>query len=76
MFRLPAPHGHEQCLQDDIRRLATLHRPADDAAEVEIDHHSQIGKAFPYSDIGDVGHPGPVRCLHVELPIQRVVDDH
>ena len=26
--------------------------------------------------MSSVRHPDPVRCIHVELPIQRVVDDH
>jgi len=31
-LRLPAPDRHQQCLQDDVGRLAALHRPADHAA--------------------------------------------
>lgn len=29
---LPASHRHQQCVQDHVRRLAALHRPADDTA--------------------------------------------
>ena len=76
VLRLSAPHRHQQCLQDNICRLAALHRPADDATGVEIDHNGQIGEAFLRSDVGDVRHSDPVRHLHVELSVQRVVDDH
>jgi len=76
VLRLPAPHRHQQCLQNNVRRLAALHRPADDTTGVEVDHDRQIGEAFLGPDVGDVRHPDPVRCCHVELPIQRVVDGH
>ena len=76
VLRFPAPHRHQQCLQNNVGRLAALHRPADDTTGVEVDHDRQIGEAFLGPDVGDVRHPDPVRCCHVELPIQRVVDDH
>ena len=51
-----------------------MHAPSDDAPGVEVDDNRQIGKAFQRPDIGDVGDPRPVRRVHVELPVQRVVD--
>jgi len=36
-LRLSTPDGHEQRLQDYVRRLTALHRAADDTAEIEID---------------------------------------
>ena len=57
------------------RRLTALHCPADDTTGVEIDHDRQIGEALQRSDVGDVRHPDGVWRIHVELPIQRVVDD-
>jgi hypothetical protein len=35
----------------------------------------EVGEAFKGSDVGDVCHPHPVRGVHVELSVQRVVDD-
>ena len=75
-LRLSARHRHQQSLQNNVGRLTALHRPADDAAGIEIDHDGQIGEAFQRPDIGDVRHPDLVRVLHVELPVQRVIDDH
>ena len=76
VLRFPAPHSHEQCLQDNVRRLAALHRPADDTTGVEVDHDSQIGKAFKGPDVGDIRHPDPVGDVHVELPVERVVHNY
>jgi len=76
VLRLPAPDGHEQCLQDNIRRLTVLHRPTDNATGMEVDHDGQIGEAFQRPDVGNIRHPNPVGRIHVELPIERVVDDH
>ena len=76
VLRFPAPHRHQQSLQNNVGRLAALHRSADDTTGVEVDHDRQIGEAFLGPDEGDVRHPAPDRCCHVELPIQRAVDDH
>ena len=42
---------------------------------VQVDHDSQIGKAFQGADVGKVCHPSPVWCSHVELAVQSVVDN-
>lgn len=44
--------SHQQRLQHDIRCLKALHRPANDAAGIEIDDDGQIGKTFIGSDVG------------------------
>jgi hypothetical protein len=76
VLRLPTPHRHEQRLQDNVCRLTALHRPANDTTGVEIDHDGKTGKAFQRPDIDDVRHPDLVWFFHVELPVQRVVDDY
>lgn len=48
---------------------------ADNAVREEIEHDSEIGKALMGADIGNVGHPRFVRGLHIELAIQRIVDE-
>ena len=78
LLRLAPPYRHVQRLQHRIGGLPPLHRPAHHTAEIEIDHDSQIGKALPGADVGDVGHPGPgqpgntVRTAALAL-IQQVV---
>ena len=72
--RLPAPHRHQQCLQDQVGGLAVLHRPAHHAAGVDVDHYRQIGEAFLRPDVGDVGHLCLVGCRNIELAGQRVAD--
>lgn len=68
-LRLSSLYPHQQCMQDHIRRMTALHGPADYTAGMEINHHGQIGKALQCPDIGYVRHPGPIRCVHVELPV-------
>ena len=76
VLRLPAPHRHQQRLQDKVRGLSALHGPADHPAGVEIDNDGQIGEALQCPDICDVGHPDPVRRFNVELSVECVVNDH
>jgi len=38
------------------------------------DDHSQIGKALHGLDIGDVGHPGSIRGIDIELSGQGIID--
>ena len=45
-IRLSAPHGHQQRVQNEFSRKARLHRPANDLAGVEVEHHCQIQPAF------------------------------
>lgn len=73
-LRFASPDGGQQRLKHDVGRLPGLYGPADDAAGEEVDHDRQIGEAFVGADIGDVGHPGFVRHLHVKPAIERLVD--
>ena len=73
---LSPPDSHQQRLQHDIRCLTALHRPADNTAGIEIDHHREIGEAFVGPDVGDVRDPRLVRSSNVELTVQSVVDDN
>jgi hypothetical protein len=45
--------------------IERYNRTANDTAGVEIDYDGQIGEAFQRPDIGDVSHPGSIRCRHV-----------
>ena len=81
-----SPDRHEQGLQDDVRGLAALHRPSDDAPRIEVDDHREIRKALLRSDVGDVARhcprtnggqwlaPDTIRRFDVEPPVEGVVD--
>ncbi len=73
-FGFRCQNGSQQGLQNHVGCLAALHRPAHDPAREEIEDDREVSEALVGADIGDVGHPCPVRCLHIELAIQRVVD--
>jgi hypothetical protein len=73
VLQLPAPHRHQQRLQENVHCLTALHEPTDNATGIEINHDGQIGEALQRPDVGDVRHPDPVGCYHVEQPVQRVV---
>lgn len=74
-LRLASPHGHKQSLENDIGGLAALHRPTDHTTRIEVDDNGEIGEALAGSNVGDVRHPGSVWSRHVELPVERIIDD-
>jgi len=51
------------------RRCLHRREEADDTAGVEIDDDGEVGETFLSPDVGDVGDPGPVWHVHVELPV-------
>ena len=53
-FRLPAPHRHEQGLQDKISGLSALHSPTDHTMGKQVNHDRQIREPFVGSDIGNI----------------------
>jgi len=52
-----------------------LHRPANDTAGVEIDHHGEVGEAVLCPKLGHVRESGLVGRFHVELSLQRIIND-
>lgn len=74
VLRPAPPDSHEQDLQDDIRRLTALHRPADHAPGMQIHDDRKVSKALLRPDLGDVGHPDLVRGLDIKLPVEGVID--
>jgi hypothetical protein len=56
--------------------LACIDHPTTrrDATREEVEHDRQISEALVGANVGDVGHPGLVRRLHVEPAVERVVD--
>ena len=72
-FGLAPPDGHEQGLQRQVGVSPTLHRPTNDTSGKQIDHHREIQKPFVGADVGDVCDPKLVRCINIELSVQRIV---
>jgi hypothetical protein len=71
----PAPHGHHQRIGHELRGHAVLHRPANDATRVQVQHRSGIQPALGRPDVGEVGHPLLVGRIGLELTVQHVVGD-
>jgi len=74
LLRLATPYRHVQRLQHHIGGLPALYRSTHHATGIEVDHDSQIGKAFQDANVCDVRHPGQVGGGEVELAIQSFVD--
>lgn len=51
---------------------AIAHRPADDAARIEIEHDSQVGPAFGGPDVRDVADPDAVWRIYGEVLPEQV----
>src|SRR5712692_480252 len=69
---LAAPQRHRECLLGEIDREPLPHRPADDLAGKEVEHHGEIEPALVRPDVGDVAGPYPVWLLDPKLPVQGV----
>ena len=71
----PAPaDGHAQCPGDDLGLEAGRHGPADNAPAEDVQNDRQEDEALPGRDVGDVGHPSPVRPRGGEVPVDEVGD--
>jgi len=70
------PDRHDQGVGDELGRHGVAHRPADDAARVQVDHGRNIQPAFGGPDVGEVGHPFTVRRVGGELAIEHIAGDH
>ena len=69
---LPLLDGHVQSGQHEGRAQMGLHRPADDAATPDVEHHRQVEKPAPCGDVGDVGHPELIRARRREGPAHQI----
>ena len=70
--RLPLLDGHVQRRQHEGRAQMRLHRPPDDAATPDVEHHRQVEKTAPRGDVGDVGHPELIRPRRREGALYQV----
>ena len=69
VFWFSGPHGHEQCLQNQVYGLPALDGPAHDTPGVQVTDDSQIDKAFVGFDASNVCDPCRIRCIDVERTI-------
>ena len=60
---LPLRDRHVQRGQNQLGAQMRLHRPADDAARIHVEHDRQIQKSRPRRDVGDIGDPQPIGAL-------------
>ena len=63
---------HVQSVKHQWRGERGGHRPADDAAMVRIEHDSQIEKAGPGRNVGDIGHPQQIRRFRREIALDQI----
>jgi hypothetical protein len=68
----PRQKRHVQSVKHQWRGERGGHRPADDAATVRIEHDSQIEKASPGRNVGDIGHPQQIRRFRREIALDQV----
>ena len=68
----PRHQCHVQSVKHQLRGERGTHRPANDAATVRIEHDSEIEKARPCRNIGDIGDPQPIRRFRREIALDQV----
>ena len=71
-LRPPLRDRHVQCRQNQLRTQMRLHRPANHASRIHIEHHRQIQKTRPGRDETDIGDPQSIRPVGIELPIDQI----
>ena len=63
---------HAQRVGDELGSHVLVERVADQAPRSEIDHRRHEQPALTGRDVGDVLHPGPVRCAGIEAAAEHV----
>lgn len=59
----PVVNSLLQCIQDETGLCRCAYPPADDLARMGIDDESDIDKALPGSDIGEIADPKHMGCV-------------
>lgn len=70
--RLLGGDDTEQGLRHEIRGHSPGHRVAHQFAMDQVLDAGKAEPAFVGGDIGDIGHPGLIRCGNGKLPIQQI----
>ena len=68
----PRRQRHVQSIEHQLAGKCRRHRPADNAAAERIEHDGEIEKACPGRNVGDVGHPQPIRRFRREVALDQV----
>src|SRR5205085_9161398 len=71
--RPPAPEGHLEGTDHQLRPQVTLHRPPDEPPGVNIEDERQVQEALLSVDVGDIRRPEFVWCCGGELPADQVL---
>lgn len=71
-FRVSQVQRLLQCCEWQLCRHRRLKAPPDDFAREEIHDTGQIESAFQRPNIGDIGDPDGIWCVHLELSLQKV----
>ena len=69
---LPGPQAHLEGVEGEIGPQAGRDLPAHDPARVDVEDERGVNPAGPGADVGQVGHPQPVRGGRDELAVHFV----
>ena len=72
-LRLSLPDRHVECVDRDVSAVPPIHRPAHDAARVQVHDHGQVHPTLLRRDIRDIGSPVLVRSRCGEVLLEKVV---
>ena len=75
LWSTSAPDCHDQGISDQLRGHIILHRPANDAPRIQVQHYCDIQPAFSGPDIGEVSNPFLVRFVCIERTVQHIWRD-
>src|SRR5665213_2000523 len=69
----PAPEDrHIERFEDEFGAQVVGHSPTDDATAEHVEYDSQVEKAGPRWDIGDIGNPELIRTVGAEVSIDKI----
>jgi len=75
LARSAARQRHAEGVERELLGDPVAHRPADDAARVQVEDYRQVEPAFPGRNVRDVGHPDRIGRGRRELARQHVGRD-
>ena len=64
---------HLQCVGDELGAEVVGHRPADDAAAVQVLNGDEVQPPLPGTQVGDVCDPAAVRGAGCEVAVEKIV---
>lgn len=70
--RIPTEESHAESAEDEFGVEVGFQSPSDDAAAEKVEDDAEIEPAFLGPEVGDIGNPGLVGLLGVEVTFQEV----